>query len=426
MGWIGTRNTHDSKPIKVSMPPRVAKIKSRYSISPKILGLGKMATVYSASSHENPEEKVAIKVVNKVKINQKVSEVEKEIEVLKKLDHPNIVKYVEFYENEYNIYIVMELCSGGELSCAIKEKLRRSRLFTENEASETVGQLLSALNHCHSHGVIHGDLNPSNIMFDKNNQPKIIDFGATWSTDSDKTFWDNLNKHYSAPEIRSGGNAVKKSDVWSLGVILYVMLAGRFPFNDEKYTLNEKMWNEMSKDVVHLLKNMLKVDPSQRFSVKQWLTHRWISKDIEKENALNDNNLISEGIECLTSVKDTYEVKSTAHNSEVLNQGYLRQRSERMNKILKPFGELDTEKWINLDIDTLYNGDNQSLGDNEDERFHKIIKEIYDEEEINDLVDDSQGEDLGLSELDAVADLEDSLNLKPSKGNKIPILFNSS
>ena len=89
--------------IKVSIDTsQKAKIKSKYTINPKILGTGGMATVYSACLQENPESKVAIKVINKIKINSKLNLVEKEIKRMKKLDHPNIVKYIEYYENEYN------------------------------------------------------------------------------------------------------------------------------------------------------------------------------------------------------------------------------------------------------------------------------------------------------------------------------------
>lgn len=126
MGCTQTRNVR-AQPTKVSQSnDQKAKIKNNYLIVPKILGRGRMSTVYSASPKNNPESRVAIKVLNKVQNKDNMKNIWNEIDTLKNLNHPNIVKYIEHYENEYNVYIVLEHCTKGSLSSAIKRKVKNN------------------------------------------------------------------------------------------------------------------------------------------------------------------------------------------------------------------------------------------------------------------------------------------------------------
>lgn len=264
MGCSQTRN-QVARPNKV-MPnlEQKAKLKSKYIIVPKILGTGKTGTVYAASLRSDPDTKVAIKVINKIKNKDNMSRVQHEIKVLKSLSHPNIVKYIECYENEYSLYIVMENCTRGELSHVIKRKVRGNHCFTEHEAREIVGKIFEAVQYCHSQGVIHGNLNPANIMFAKDHTLKLIDF-------------DGIGKHsvlegyqaFIAPEVSKGGQPNKLSDIWAIGMILYVLLVGRYPFSDDSYEFNDKLWNGISDNAKNLIKSMLEVDPTKRMTVSE-------------------------------------------------------------------------------------------------------------------------------------------------------------
>jgi serine/threonine protein kinase len=215
---VSAANTPSQKP-KITQRKNTAGvgIKSKYLINPKILGTGKTSTVYSASKRENPEEKVAIKVINKIKINQQLEKVMSEIDILKSLDHAHIVKYVEFYENEYNVYLVMENCTGGELHQVIQRKVRNNHGFSESEACRIVTKILEALKYCHSKGVTHGDLKPSDVMFDREGIVKLVDFGTKFEAVS-----NSITSHYKAPELKSGNEPCPKSDIWACGVLLYV------------------------------------------------------------------------------------------------------------------------------------------------------------------------------------------------------------
>ena len=228
-----------------------------------------MSTVYSASLRSDPNTKAAIKVINKMKINLKVSEVEKEIQIMKKLDHPNIVKYIEYYENEYNCYIVMEQCSGIELTEIIKKKVRNNQRFTAVQAVETIGKVLEAMAYMHSKGVCHNGIKPSDIIVDKKLNIKIIDFGTSPNSLGLNKGSDLLNDYFLPPEIKDNKSATPKSDIWSLGVILYIMLVGRYPFKDDAYTFNDKLWKDIPEDAQSLIKKMLMVDTSERYTAKK-------------------------------------------------------------------------------------------------------------------------------------------------------------
>jgi len=290
MGWTQT-STRKHQIIRISVEnAQKEKIKSKYMINPKILGTGGMSTVYSASLRSDPNTKAAIKVINKMKINLKVSEVEKEIQIMKKLDHPNIVKYIEYYENEYNCYIVMEQCSGIELTEIIKKKVRNNQRFTAVQAVETIGKVLEAMAYMHSKGVCHNGIKPSDIIVDKKLNIKIIDFGTSPNSLGLNKGSDLLNDYFLPPEIKDNKSATPKSDIWSLGVILYIMLVGRYPFKDDAYTFNDKLWKDIPEDAQSLIKKMLMVDTSERYTAKKWLEHSWIIKNSDIGNSnVKDN-----------------------------------------------------------------------------------------------------------------------------------------
>ena len=145
------------------------------------------------------------------------------------LDHPNIVKYYETYEDSKYLYLVMELLSGGELMDKLSE---RSEPFNELESAQLMEKLLKAIIHCNSGNIAHRDIKPENIMYDKENEVKLIDFGLAKQTNK-----KNQNMHtvagtpyFIAPEVLSGDYG-KECDIWSFGIVLYLVLSATYPFD---------------------------------------------------------------------------------------------------------------------------------------------------------------------------------------------------
>ena len=199
-----------------------------------------------------------MKILRKTSMNEFEKEMLRgEIINLKKLDHPNILKMYESYECEKRYYIVTDICGGGELF----EEITSRKSFSENDAAILMKALLQCIHYCHSNKVMHRDLKPENILLEENkdyNQIKIIDFGS--SVDFSQCEMHSLQvgtSYYIAPEV------IKKSynykcDVWSCGVIAYILLSGRPPFNDSsdkkimekieigKYNFKNPIWQNVS------------------------------------------------------------------------------------------------------------------------------------------------------------------------------------
>jgi calcium-dependent protein kinase len=150
-----------------------------------------------------------------------------EVAILQTLDHPNIVKYYETYEDEKFIYLVMELCPGGELF----EKLSANKTMNENMAAQAIEKNLRALIHCHKQNIVHRDIKPENIMYDSVGEVKLIDFGlAKQTTGGQKLHTIAGTPYFIAPEVL-GGSYNKECDIWSLGILLFVLVTGIYPFD---------------------------------------------------------------------------------------------------------------------------------------------------------------------------------------------------
>lgn len=211
-----------------------------------------------------------------------------EVEILRKLDHPNILKVKDVIEDIRNYHIVTELCTGGELF----EKIISMKTISESTVSTYMNELFSALSFCHDQGVLHRDLKPENLLIQSEvagSPIKIIDFGVSdlnyQSRAIDTKQYTSI--FYKAPEQFSGV-CNDKSDVWSVGVMIYLMLSGYLPFKGK----NEKQmiesiktntlsfegheWANISDEVKDLLQHLLDKNPETRFSAKQAFQHTWI------------------------------------------------------------------------------------------------------------------------------------------------------
>ena len=220
-----------------------------------------------------------------------------EINLLKATDHPNIIKLYEVFEDKKYLYFIMEECSGGELFQQLAINAKKNKMHTQKDAAKLMKQILEAVNYLHYHGVCHRDIKPENILLsstDETYQLKLIDFGLSKVL---KAMDDIMNGevgtlYYMAPEVIMG-NYNEKCDVWSCGVILYIMLSGNPPFfSKNEKTLKEKIckmkydfdfpaFSKVSEDAKDLIRQIF-VDSERRPTTSDLLNSTWV-----KENAPN-------------------------------------------------------------------------------------------------------------------------------------------
>ncbi|KAK5945170.1 MAPK-activated protein kinase Srk1 [Knufia obscura] len=311
------------------------------------MGDGAFSNVYKARDTQTGAE-VAIKVVRKFEMNSNQGDAHlhadfkkqpkgveranilKEVQIMRQLDHPNIVKLIDFSESRQYYYIVLELCPGGELF----HQIVRLTYFSEDLSRHVIVQVAKALVYLHEDkGVVHRDIKPENLLFypvpfiptktpkphgpedeDKADegefvpgvgaggigQIKIADFGLS------KVVWDSQTMTpcgtvgYTAPEIVKDERYSKSVDMWALGCVLYTLLCGFPPFYDEsiqvltekvargQYTFLSPWWDDISKSAQDLVSHLLTVDPDKRYTIEQFLEHPWIKGSNEETHAAAD------------------------------------------------------------------------------------------------------------------------------------------
>ena len=186
------------------------------------LGRGSFAIVVRGV-HLETGERVAIKIFDKSALEEDDEiALQSEVDILSQLDHPNAVKLVEIFDEQNNIYLVLELLAGGELFDRIVEK----ESYSEKEASDTIRPIVDAIRYCHSLGIVHRDLKPENLLYeseDENSVIKITDFGLARFVLGELATTACGTPNYVAPEIIQGHGYGKEVDYWSIGVIIYIM-----------------------------------------------------------------------------------------------------------------------------------------------------------------------------------------------------------
>ncbi|OVA00121.1 Protein kinase domain [Macleaya cordata] len=257
----------------------------RYEIG-KLLGHGTFAKVYHARNVKT-NESVAIKILDKEKILKGglMVHIKREISILRRVRHPNIVQLFEVMATKKKIYFVMEYVRGGELF----KKVAKGRL-KEEVARKYFQQLISAVSFCHARGVFHRDLKPENLLLDENGDLKVSDFGLSTVSDQMK---DGLfhtfcgTPAYVAPEVlaRKGYDAAKV-DIWSCGVILFVLMAGYLPFHDQNImSMYKKIYKGefrcprwFSPELIRLLTRLLDTNPATRITIPEIMENKWFKK----------------------------------------------------------------------------------------------------------------------------------------------------
>ncbi|XP_016943301.1 uncharacterized protein Sik3 isoform X3 [Drosophila suzukii] len=250
----------------------------------KTIGKGNFAVVKLATNIVT-KTKVAIKIIDKTCLNEEyLSKTFREISILKSLRHPHITRLYEVMESQSMIYLVTEYAPNGE----IFDHLVANGRMKEPEAARVFTQLVSAVHYCHLRGVVHRDLKAENVLLDKDMNIKLADFGFSNHYEEGATLrtWCG-SPPYAAPEVFQGLEYDgPKSDIWSLGVVLYALVCGALPF-DGKTILELKSRVVlgkfripffMSQECEQLIRNMLVVEPDRRYTVKQIIKHRWLSE----------------------------------------------------------------------------------------------------------------------------------------------------
>ncbi|GAB2272098.1 CBL-interacting protein kinase 18 [Dionaea muscipula] len=273
------------------MESKVSILMQRYELG-RLLGQGTFARVHHGRNIKTGSS-VAIKIIDKEKVLKvgMMDQIKREISVMRLVQHPNVVQLYEVMATKTRIYFVMEHVKGGELF----NKVAKGKLKGD-VARKYFQQLISAVDYCHSRGVYHRDLKPENLLLDENGNLKVSDFGLSALADSKRQ--DGLlhttcgTPAYVAPEVihRKGYDGAK-ADIWSCGVVLFVLLAGYLPFQDsnlmEMYRkigrAEFKFPNWFPPDVRRLLTKILDPNPNSRISTAKIMENAWFKKGYDKK-----------------------------------------------------------------------------------------------------------------------------------------------
>ena len=327
-------------------------IRDHYTFLNQTLGEGSYGFVKVATRNSDSVRR-AIKIIPKKRI-KRPELLTREISIMKQIDHPNIVKLYETYEDIQYIYLPMEICEGGELFDKIIEMGR----FPEQIACNLFLQMISSISYLHSKEIVHRDLKPENFLFsrkDINSNLKLIDFGLAKSVSKERFMTTKTGTcYYVSPEILSGPYT-SKCDIWSLGVILFMMLSGYPPFDGEtdrdileavkSGTLQfaEPVWDAISDSAKDLLRHLLDRDPETRFSAEQVLGHQWFLQFINSPDT--------------PAVVDTTMLKvyqaSVKFRKAVLNYMATQCTSDEISEIVNLFIKLDTNRDGTLSINEI-------------------------------------------------------------------------
>jgi len=260
--------------------------------------LGKGAfSVVKLAINKKTGEKVAVKVIDKTQASAESDEkrLKTEVAILKQVKHPNIVCLKDLYETPQNLYLIMELVTGGELFDKIVEKGQ----YTEKEAATTVKKVLSSVDYLHSVNIAHRDLKPENLLLRGDDETDVMlsDFGLSKIINQD-TMMETAcgTPYYVAPEVLSAQGYDKEVDLWSIGVITYLLLCGFPPFYGETlpevfeqimkadYDFPDPYWTDISKDAKDFISKLLVVDSKKRLTAKQAMQHPWILSSTNASN----------------------------------------------------------------------------------------------------------------------------------------------
>ncbi|WEW58957.1 MAPK-activated protein kinase Srk1 [Emydomyces testavorans] len=412
------------------------------------MGDGAFSNVYRARDSTGKYGEVAIKVVRKFEMSSKQGDAHlhpdlkkkphvveranilKEVQIMRQLDHPNIVKLIEFSESRQFYYIVLELCPGGELF----HQIVRLTYFSENLSRHVIIQVAKAIEYLHeTSGVVHRDIKPENLLFypvpyipTKHPKPpvpgeedkidegefipgvgsggigviKVADFGLS------KVIWDSETMTpcgtvgYTAPEIVKDEKYSKSVDMWALGCVLYTLLCGFPPFYDEsiqvltekvargQYTFLSPWWDDISKSAQDLVSHLLTVDPEKRYTIREFLNHPWIRETDEETYAAEDAPPLATPLPAQSHMFETpfsldrrvdFRSPGAINLREVFDVGYAVHRHEEEAKRRKNF----KHGYRGANMAAGYRGDLDPVTEDYDDEYTDDNELIYYDEDPN-------------------------------------------
>ena len=343
-------------------------------------GLGHYGQVRIATLISNPQKKFAVKTIAKDRTTKDFHLLNSEIEIFRELDHPNIVKFYETYQDDRSFHIVMEYCSGGELL----ERMTNQGGFDEQECSVIMEKAFSAVKYLHERGIVHRDIKPENFLFasqDPDAEIKLIDFGLSKRlTDPNEQLHSKLGTPlYVAPEVLRGQYDYR-ADYWSLGVTMYIILSGRFPFDEEttaelcskiiagKYSFAGEEWKAISKKAKNLISKLLVTDPRKRYTAQQALEHPWIKDRLPPPSEVKATSMIIQNLKQFRTIQK--------FKKEVLNILVTFLSEKEIKKLTEAFRYCDRGNTGEITVDDLKRVLKESHFGSTQQEIDKILEEL--------------------------------------------------
>lgn len=265
-----------------------SEVTEKYDIG-RPIGDGHFSVVYFCMN-KTTQEFCALKLIDKLKCKGRDDMIYNEVAILKRLQHPNIVKLIEEFDYPKQLYLILELVQDGDLFDAISTVTR----FSEVHVATMIHNLSSALNYLHKQGIVHRDIKPENLLIsvqdDGSQSLKLADFGLAIEVGDTPLYSVCGTAFYVSPEMLNEAGYDYKVDVWSTGVICFILLCGYPPFTSENESNQDELfdailagdlqfappyWNKISQHAKNLIKCMLTVDPEQRYTAEQVFRHPW-------------------------------------------------------------------------------------------------------------------------------------------------------
>ncbi|CAD8153913.1 unnamed protein product [Paramecium octaurelia] len=342
---------------------------SKIYVLGKVLGVGSFGKVIAAKMRSNPMKQYAIKIIEKKKVKGREDILANEIFILQKLDHPNIIKFHEVYQNRMNFYICMDYCKGGEL---VEWIPKRYKNFHERNIQEIMKKIISAVAYIHGQGIVHRDIKAENIMIANKKddaEPKLIDFGLANKFDTSKL--RRLKSFvgtpmYMAPEVIQG-KYDEKCDIWSLGVLLFTLLSGHMPFHGEtkeelydniqraNITFIYNAWKNVSDNAKDLVRRMLQKNPNLRPSAINLLKHEWFTKlevfeekqtldhQISQKGQASPSNSNSDNRSIYQMLKQTAQKGGSKFRKEVMTILVKQLNEQELSNLIEKFKQIDVD-----------------------------------------------------------------------------------
>lgn len=386
---------HDEQQIKILSEMFVNENKDSFDkhyILIETLGEGSFGKVYKVKQR-NTNLTYAMKLVKKAQNAQSGQKnYLNEIYILRKLDHPNILNIFEYFSNEKYWFFVMEYCKGGDLY----EKICEMQYYDESTASHIMKQLLSCISYLNQLGIAHRDLKPENMMVNMKNEKeieiKLIDFGtAIYVKKGKKLSLKVGSPFYVAPEVLKGSYGLE-CDVWSCGIILYILLCGYPPFEgknqdeifdkilNDDINITKDEWEDVSDEAKDLVKKLLERDVNKRITAAEALKHPFISKKNRKLSVADKVTKIS-----LKNSLYNFRSKQKLHQAAIAFIVHQMSNNKMFDELKEIFKELDESGEGLLSKEELKKGYNKFFSDKLSENDFDEIMKIIDQDNSGEI-----------------------------------------